>query len=56
MQRLGTQPTAAFSAARIRVYRSDSLGTLMQEECAHFRVDAIRRRKRGPAGPLFVNE
>ena len=30
------------------VYRSDSLDTLMQEECAHFRVDAIRRRKRGP--------
>ena len=30
------------------VCRSDSLGKLMQEERAHFRVDAIRRRKRGP--------
>jgi hypothetical protein len=30
------------------VYRSDSLDTLMQEERAHFRVDAIWRRKRGP--------
>ena len=26
----------------------DSLDKLMQEERAHFRVDAIRRRKRGP--------
>ena len=30
------------------VYGSDSLDKLMQEERAHFRVDAIRRRKRGP--------
>jgi len=30
------------------VCRSDSLVKLMQEERAHFRVDAIRRRKRGP--------
>ncbi len=30
------------------VYRSDSLDTLMQEECAHFRVGAIWRGKRGP--------
>jgi hypothetical protein len=34
-----------------RVYRSDSLDTLMQEERAHFRVDAILAEK---AGPLFV--
>ena len=30
------------------VYRSDSLDKLMQEECAHFRVGAIGRGKRGP--------
>ena len=30
------------------VCRSGSLVKLMQEERAHFRVDAIRRRKRGP--------
>ena len=58
-QRLGTQPTAAFSAAGIRVYRSvqectgvyrsDSLDTLMQEERPHFRVDAIG----GKSGALF---
>ena len=51
-QRLGTQPTAAISAAGIRgctgVYRSDSLDKLMQEECVHFRVGAIWRGKRGP--------
>ena len=51
-QRLGTQPTAAISAAGIRgctgVCRSDSLDKLMQEECAHFRVGTIGRGKRGP--------
>ena len=51
-QRLGTQPTAAISAAGIRgctgVCRSDSLDKLMQEECVHFRVGAIWRGKRGP--------
>ena len=30
------------------VCRSDSLDKLMQEECAHFRVGAIGRGKRGP--------
>ena len=30
------------------VCRSDSLDKLMQEECAHFRVGAIWRGKRGP--------
>ena len=35
----------------IGVYRRDSLDTLMQEERAHFRVDAILAEK---AGPLFV--
>ena len=51
-QRLGTQPTAAISAAGIRggtgVCRSDSLDELMQEECVHFRVGVIWRGKRGP--------
>ena len=36
------------SRPKLARLRSDSLDTLMQEECAHFRVDAIRRRKRGP--------
>ena len=58
-QRLGTQPTAALSAAGIRgctgVCRSDSLDKLMQEECVHFRVGAIWRGKRGPF-LSFVNE
>ena len=49
---LSPQLLLAISAAGIRgctgVCRSDSLDKLMQEECAHFRVGAIWRGKRGP--------
>ena len=49
-QRLGTQPTAAISAAGIRgctgVYRSGSLDTLMQEERAHARCHQCLARFR----------
>jgi hypothetical protein len=55
---VSTQPTAAISAAGIRVCagvrRSDSLDKLMQEECVHFRVGAKWRGNFRKAGPLFV--